>query len=657
MNAPLQLGAIVTVDEESEAADSANRSLSAGQAPKQDGVQGEANPTNGEREAPFTPSIYKITGFDLSNDLVTLQSEFDVDVIRTASRNNVVRMDEHIQDIALTAVVKHRETSPAKARMDEPIVVDDIDADAKREAKRRTEILSRHCRKENPISKAQALKELELGPTIFHRIKRIHLTNPDWHAQLPGHSGRRAGEKRIDPDVDEIIKEVFITHRTGYGANDAEVMDEIELRCRDANKTAPSRTTVWRRWQEISAREQLQSSDGTAAANAKYGAFPTPKVEEFYPGRIHEIDHTPLDCHAIDSKTGEPLGRPHLTLVRDVDTAGIHGFALLYGAPKRASISAAIHMALCPKTSLLAKYGMSYLHWPLHGKPEQYRVDHGSDLQALSFRLACEAEGIRHVPRLRPQSGGGIERQLGILNRRLAQTLDGGTASSPKKGPGYRPDKKAVHTLESLTAIIIAWICKWNNKKGRDGLSPNERFERKYGIHNGVIVPPPNVSDPDRFVIDILESKTITVARNGIVTSNLVYELGPFYRCVGEVILIKIDPNNMHRIWGLNGNYWHPLNIVNAQDTAKTLSEQKIILRARRADPSADGKCLDAQAELNRQKDIGKKEHRAILRAREDVAQLERQGHLGSASTPAQPEVTAPREALPVVIMEMDEDL
>ncbi|MNP55296.1 hypothetical protein D3C76_1499270 [compost metagenome] len=121
--------------------------------------------------------------------------------------------------------------------------------------------------------------------------------------------------------------------------------------------------------------------------------------------------------------------------------------------------------------------------------------------------------------------------------------------------------------------------------------------------------------------------------------------------------MIKIDPNNLHRIWGLNGNYWHPLNIVNQQDSAKTLSEQKLILKARRADQSADQKRFDAQAELNRQKDMGKKERRAILRAQEDVAQHERQGHFKSASEPSQPETSTPRNALPVVIMELDEDL
>lgn len=657
MNARLPLGATVTVDEESELIDLANRSLHPGQDSNVNREGGGQNPMLGDAESPFTPSFYKVIGFDLSSSKVILKSKVGADVTRTVSIANVINADDHIKDIALSVVAKHRETNIPKAKLDEPIAFENIDPDAKIEAQRRTEIMSRHCSKTNPISKAQSMKELGLGPTIFHRVKRIHLTNPDWTAQLPGQSGRRPGEKRIDPDVDQIIQAVFITHRTGYGANDAGVMDEIGLRCSEANKNAPSRSTVWRRWQEISARERLQSSDGSAAANAKFGAFPTPRVEKQYPGRIHEIDHTPLDCHAIDSKTGEPLGRPYLTLVRDVDTEGIYGFALLYGAPKRASISAAIHMALCPKSSLLERLGMSSLHWPLYGKPEQYRVDHGSDLQALSFRLACDGEDIDHCSRLRPQSGGGIERQLGILNRGLSQTLDGGTASAPKKGAGYRPGEKAVYTLERLTAIIVAWICKWNNRKGRDGLSPNERFERKYGVHDGVIIAPPTVSDPDRFVIDILETKSVKVARNGVVTRDLVYEFGPFKSMVGQEIMIKIDPNNLHRIWGLNGNYWHPLNIVNIHDSAKTLSEQKLILKARRADRSANRKRLDAQAELNRQKDMGKTERRIILRAQEDVAQNNRMGHFGSTSDSVPSESPPSPKSLPVVIMEMDEEL
>ncbi|MNN09071.1 hypothetical protein D3C81_1219430 [compost metagenome] len=351
------------------------------------------------------------------------------------------------------------------------------------------------------------------------------------------------------------------------------------------------------------------------------------------------------------------LGRAQLTLVRDRDTEGLMGFALLYGAPKRASISAAIYMALRPKTDLLAKHGMSHLHWPLYGKPGQYVVDHGSDLMAESFRLACEVEEIVHIPRLRPQTGGGIERALGVLNRRLSQTLDGGTASATKKGPGYAPDKKAVYTLEALTAIIIAWMCKFNNRKGRDGLSPNQRFERKYGLHNGVVVLPPMVSNPERFVIDILQGHEVTVARNGVVTRDLVYEFGPFKNMVGEKIYIKVDPNNLHRIWGRLGDEWHALWLVNEQTQPLTLAEQKLILKSRFADEDSDRKRLDAQEQLNRVKQEGKVQARAIRRAQEDVAQIDRMGHFGNSQKPPEPETGANPTTLPIIILELDEDI
>lgn len=670
MSAPIWIGEFVTVDEVSEAAHRANLNRTKDLDQTQDLNRAEdenygAALNSGERSEIglndvqyIPPAIYEVKFYDLLSDTVTLKSNTIDEVDRKVSRNNIVKLTEHLELITSTALAEHRKTTAAELQQNAPVPANDVDADAAEEAQRRTKIMARHCAKINPISKKQAIEELNVGPTSFHDIKRTHLANPDWHAQLPGNSGRRAGEKRIDPEIEEIIARAFVTHRKGYGANDAEVMDEIGFQCRELNKHPPSRTTVWRRWNELSAKEQLASSDGPVAANARYGAFPTPTVTEYYPGRIHEIDHTPLDCHATDSKTGAVLGRANLTVVWDVDIEGFFGFALLFGAPKRASISAAVHMALCPKTDLLARHGLSHLHWPLYCKPRQYRVDHGSDLMAYSFRDACRAEEILHVPRLRPQSGGGVERALGILNRRLSQTLDGGTASAPKKGPGYKPGEKAVYTLERLTAIIIAWICKWNNRKGRDGLSPNERFERKYGVHDGVVIAPPTVADPDRFVIDILQGHEITIARNGVVTRNLVYEFGPFRGMVGAPIIIKIDPNNLHRIWGRNGDYWHPLNIVNKQDAAKTLSEHKLILKARRQDRDADNKRFDAHQALNGEKAKGKNEHQAIIRAQEDVAQIERMGHFGTPKPATSDEVPAASdEPYVIVVLEMDEDL
>ncbi|MNJ07444.1 hypothetical protein D3C77_15420 [compost metagenome] len=604
-----------------------------------------------------TPTIYEVISYDLKSNTCRVKSKIGAEVVRTVSMSNVIKGDSFFQQAATEALASHREHGFGALSEDEPIPVTEASSAAEVEAKRRTEIIAKHCAKVDPLPKSQALEELGVGETVFYKIKRIYKANPHWRAQLAGRDGRRPGEKRIDPEVDEIIFDVFKTHRKGYGANDAEAIDEIELQCKDRNKRPPSRTTVWRRWHELSARDRLKATDGPEAAQAKFGHYQTPTVEEFYPGRIHDIDHTPLDCHGIDSETGMVLGRAQLTLVRDRDTKGLMGFALLYGAPKRASISAAIYMALRPKTDLLAKHGMSHLHWPLYGKPGQYVVDHGSDLMAESFRLACEVEGIVHVPRLRPPSGGGIERALGVLNRRLSQTLDGGTASATKKGPGYAPDKKAVYTLEVLTAIIIAWMCKFNNRKGGDGLSPNQRFERKYGLHDGVVVLPPMVSNPERFVIDILQGHEVTVALNGVVTRELVYEFGPFKKMVGEKIYIKVDPNNLHRIWGRLGDEWHALWLVNEQTQPLTLAEQKLILKSRFADEDSDRKRLDAQEQLNRVKQEGKVQARAIRRAQEDVAQIDRMGHFGNSQKPPEPETGANPTTLPIIILELDEDI
>lgn len=666
MTALVRIGELVTVDEVSEAID-AKVARSPGEfAPseEQDSTPVEGNPgiddpMAAEEVSIPSPafSVYEVVTYDLTSNTYRLKTIIGVETFRTVSQKNVVTMDGHFDKAAIAALAEHHEHFRASLGEHEPVPVTEAESEAETEAQRRTDIMRQHCAKVDPISKRQAMAELKVGPTIFHKIKRIYLLNPDWRAQIAGKDGRRPGEKRIDPDVDAIITAVFDSHRINYGANDAEALDEIQLQCKNINKRPPSRTTVWRRWHALSERDRLKSTDGPEAAQAKFGNYPTPTVEEFYPGRIHDIDHTPLDCHAL-SPTGDPLGRAFLTLVRDRDTQGIMGFALLFGAPKRASISAAVHMALCPKTALLAKFGLSHLHWPLYGKPVQYVVDHGSDLMAESYRVACDHEDIKHIPRLRPESGGGVERGLGILNRSFVQTLDGATASATKKGPGYKPHKKAVYTLERLTELIIVWICKFNNKKGRkDQLSPNQRFERKYGLHDGVIIPPPTVSDPGRFVIDILEGREVTVARNGVVTRELVYKFGPFSKMVGEKIYIKIDPNNLHRIWGLHKDHWHPLWLVNPHTEPLTLAEQKMILKARREDTDADDKRLDAQEQLNIIKAKGKKEAKAIQKAQEDVAQLERMGHFGPTQAPSEPDDAKPTTPMPIIIAELDEDI
>jgi hypothetical protein len=670
MTALLHIGDLVAVDEASEAIDAKNRSLPGNFAlnEEQDPEQGSGTPglddpmTAQETSFPSqSASVYEVMAYDLPSNTFRLKSKIGVETFRTVSHKNLIKVDGHLDKAATAALAEHYEHSPVSLGDDEPVPVTQVASEAELEAQRRTKIMSRHCAKIDPISKGQALAELRVASTIFHKIKRIFLLNPDWRAQVAGQDGRRPGEKRIDPEVDAIITAVFKTHRVGYGANDVEALDEIQLRCEKINKRPPGRTTVWRRWHELSERERLKSTDGPEAAQAKFGHFPTPTVDEFYPGRIHDIDHTPLDCHAMDSVSGAALGRAYLTLVRDRDTQGIMGFALLFGAPKRASISAAIHMALCPKTELLAKFGLSNLHWPLYGKPAQYVVDHGSDLMAESFRVACDQEGIKHVPRLRPPSGGGVERGLGILNRSFVQTLDGATASAPKKGPGYKPHKKAVYTLERLTELIIVWICKFNNRKSRrDQLSPNQRFERKYGLQNGVVISPPTVSDPSRFVIDILEGREVTVARNGVVTRDLVYKFGPFAKMVGEKIFIKIDPNNLHRIWGRHEDRWHPLWLVNTHTQPLTLAEQKMILKSRRLNPDADDERLDAQEQLNLVKAEGKKQARAIKRAQEDVAQNERMAHFGPTHEPS--DLSGPSDAksatpMPIIIPELDEDI
>lgn len=65
----------------------------------------------------------------------------------------------------------------------------------------------------------------------------------------------------------------------------------------------------------------------------------------------------------------------------------------------------------------MAELGLSNYSWPMHGTGEGYIVDGGSDLNAKTVRKAFDLYGIDHQRRMRPQSGGAVENDQGVINR------------------------------------------------------------------------------------------------------------------------------------------------------------------------------------------------------------------------------------------------
>ena len=279
--------------------------------------------------------------------------------------------------------------------------------------------------------------------------------------------------------------------------------------------------------------------------------------------QIVHADNSPLDCHAVDPETGEWLGRPNLTIIVDDHTRSFLGFSLSYRYPSRNTLADAMLMAVTPKVDLLVEFGLSGSYfWIQYGAGELYRVDGGGDLNAKTVLAALAKHGIEPDNRMRPQSGGEVERGFGKINPLFMQRLKGAIASNRKIARGEDPQSTATYSVTDLFILIITQICIWHETPG-DGFTPNQLWIKSFGIQDGVIKAPRTVKYPLQFRIDAMHECYVRVRREGILTLGLLYKVGPYRNKVGARVRVKLDHNNLRRAWVEFEDKWHVIELKN----------------------------------------------------------------------------------------------
>lgn len=594
--------------------------------------------------------IFSIRGYDATTNLVSVQS-LDLSETHKVLVSEIVPLDSGVATSAFEASLELRKQQDLLSSEDETRIANEDDGDEVTEAQRITKIIIKFQDKE--IDLETALADAKMAFSTFKKRRKLYNEDPRWESQLPRKSGRRPGEGTISPEVDVIIAKAFGTHYTGYGANYQLVYDEVVTRCDEKGLKLPSQTTMWRRLNAISEKSKIKARLGPDIANKQLSAFPA--IDHISPMKWLHVDHTPTDIVLVHEDTREPLGRAWLTVVSNPYFNAVMGFSLSYNPPNRASVAAAIYHAIMPKAKFMAELGLSNYSWPMYGTGEGYIVDGGSDLNAGDVRKACDLYGIAHQRRMRPQSGGSVENDLGVINRFCLQTLDGSTGSAPIKSPDFDPETAARYSIKEITKIVTIDICKNHNTGGEGGLTPNMRWDKVYGFHDGVLKLPPIMNDPLGFMIEMLPSSSVHVRSAGIVTRGIPYEHGPYFNKIGSKVFIKIDINNLHRIWVKHDGKWKPLRTLRPSKTPRTLMEYKIQQKQglQRGQLTKEG--MELHREFNKATGRDKETSRSILRAQESAAQaawvgafketaedVVLAGSQGSVTPPSKTSTTAP---------------
>lgn len=562
--------------------------------------------------------VFSIRGYDATTNLVSVQS-LDLAETHSVPVSEIVPFDSGIATSLFEASLQLRKQQDILNSEDETRIANEYDSDEVSEAQKITSIIVKFQAKK--IDLETALAEAGMAFSTFKKRRKLYNEDPRWQSQLPRKSGRRLGEGTIRPEIEIIIAEAFDSHYTGYGANYQLVYDEVVTRCDEKGLKSPSQTTMWRRLSAISEKIKVKEQLGPDIANKRFRAFPA--IDHISPMKWLHVDHTPTDIVLVHEDTREPLGRAWLTVVSNPFFNAVMGFSISYNAPNRASVAAAIHHAMMPKARFMTELGLSNYSWPMHGTGEGYIVDGGSDLNAKTVRKAFDLYGIHHERRMRPQSGGAVENDQGVINRFCLQTLAGSTGSAPLKSPDFDPETAARYSIKEITKIVAIDICKNHNTGGEGGLTANMRWDKVYGFHDGVLKLPPVMNDPLGFMIEMLPSSRVTVRPAGIVTRYIPYEHGPYFNKIGSVVSIKIDINNLHRIWVKHDGKWKPLRTLRPSKTPRTLLEYKIQQKQglQRGQLTQEGMAL--HREFNKATGRDKETTRSVLRAQESAAQAE----------------------------------
>jgi putative transposase len=217
--------------------------------------------------------------------------------------------------------------------------------------------------------------------------------------------GKSRLSKKVDAIIETAIKKIYLTAERPAAAA---VIEEVQLQCfKSGIKDTPHDDTIRQRIANLPDRLKLEKRKGRKAAAEKYEP-----IKGHFPGADHplavaQIDHTPMDVIVVDEEHRLPIQRPSLTVVIDVYSRMVLGFAIYLEKPSAFTAGLAIAHAVLSKERWLADVGVQ-AEWPCWGKMRAIHCDNAKEFRGTVIGRACQDHDIavEHRPPREPRYGG-----------------------------------------------------------------------------------------------------------------------------------------------------------------------------------------------------------------------------------------------------------
>jgi putative transposase len=358
--------------------------------------------------------------------------------------------------------------------------------------------------------------------------------------------------------LEEVVNETYLTDQrlTGVAVHkhvEAEFGKHNAALPKSDQLSVPSLNSVYAQIRKIDAFTRDFCRLGKHVAEHRHRLLKSGPVTAAHHERW-EIDHTTVDCLAINGKTGPLIGRPTITVIIDRHTRMIMGFHISFDGPCTSATMACLRMAILPKESLLARYSSIKGTWPCFGKALVIVPDNAADFRSASFVEACLRLGtdVDYPPVLKAWYKGTIERFFRKLAVDVFHRMPGTTFSNfYERNKETTPEMAAVVTLAELEFYVLQYIVDVYSVRKHRGLDrpPIAAWNESVAAHG--LLPPP---DPDQLAADLTEFEYRTIQREGIAYDGLNYrsEALAVLRVQPnrpKLVKIKIDPLEVTRIW------------------------------------------------------------------------------------------------------------
>lgn len=376
-----------------------------------------------------------------------------------------------------------------------------------------------------------------------------------------------AGNKRLDEDIETIIKEVIENfYLTAQLRTPTKTAYEVRKVCIQKGLQPPDPTTVRNRIFEISEEYRMRRRRGAKAADENYapirGSFPGAD----FPLAVVQIDHTPVDVIIVDDENRKATKRPYLTIATDVYSKMCVGFYLSLDPPGGLATGLCMSRAILGKEAYIAKLGLDQLSWPCWGIMSKVHTDNAKEFRGTLLGKATKQYGIiaERRPKGRPKYGGNVERAFRTYMHEVHNELPGTTFSSVKDKFDYDSEGRAVMTFDALEKWFTLFILGVYHQKphdGNDGLPPIVKWERGiYGTEKvrGTGIPM-RVPDEDRLRLDFMPFIMRTVQEYGIqflgfsywtdALRRFVHAKNPKARTLKQEFVCRYDPRDLSKIW------------------------------------------------------------------------------------------------------------